>query len=119
VLSESNAILEALLVKWGEWCFMHESAGLGYPSKSAFAEMRVDNDRTYMHPDVDLESMRIEELVRKLPAIHREIIRAEYNPKLATKDARYHYSGCKRNFYATYLDDAKERLIVLYNSGAK
>jgi len=118
VIRDNNAILEALLKKWGEWVFRREDAGLGYPKQSPYNTDTIINDqpRTAILPNVDLESMRIEELVNQLPTIHRAIIRAEYNPRLATKEGRWAYAGCGWKFYRTFLNDAKERLIALYNN---
>lgn len=73
--------LEILLSEWGEWQAGMNRSGLGLPSQSAFARMRVDHDRAATSPDVKLvddDMRRVDAAINDLHADMRVVMVAHY-----------------------------------------
>lgn len=72
--------IEILLGEWGRWKRGENRTGLGYPSRSAFQQMRVDGDRA-AEVDVALvddDVRSVDSLVELLHPQARAVLTAHY-----------------------------------------
>lgn len=72
--------IEILLGEWGRWKRGENRTGLGYPSRSAFQQMRVDGDRgvEVSVALVDDDVRLIDELIELLHPQAKAVLTAHY-----------------------------------------
>ncbi|MCX5592810.1 hypothetical protein [Alcaligenes endophyticus] len=79
--------LKILLGEWGRWKRTENRTGLGYPSRSAFHQERVDGSRYYeaSAPLVDDELRQLDDAIGSLYPDYQAILRVEYIAPGVTK----------------------------------
>lgn len=79
--------LKILLGEWGRWRRRENRTGLGYPSRSAFYQERVDGSRhcEASAPLVDDELRQLDDAISDLHPDYRAILSVEYIAQGLTK----------------------------------
>lgn len=95
--------IEILLGEWGRWKRGENRTGLGYPSRSAFQQMRVDGDRGVEVEValVDDDLRRVAEEVETLHPDYRAILTAHYVAPGTTQAKAVRLSISMRIYYST------------------
>lgn len=96
------------LNEWARWK-LASGVALGYPSRSAFTQTKVDNQRTKeSYASVDHECSAMNDAVDSLPHLHHIIIRVEYLSGYKDTAVKAYNVGVSKRAYYNYLDEAKK-----------
>lgn len=95
--------IEILLGEWGRWKRGENRTGLGYPSRSAFQQMRVDGDRGVEVEValIDDDLRRVADEVELLHPDYRAILTAHYVAPGPVKTKADRLSTSVRVYYST------------------
>ena len=96
------------LNEWARWK-LSSGVALGYPTRSAFTQTKVDNQNTKeSYVGMDKECSAMNDAVDRLPHLHNIIIRVEYLSGYKDLAVKAYNVGVSKRAYYNYLDHAKQ-----------
>ncbi|HQS59743.1 MAG: hypothetical protein B7Y56_03090 [Gallionellales bacterium 35-53-114] len=77
-MANGDEYIKTRLQQWAEWSAMREDGAVGYPRECSYTRLQGRSGGGFFSPEVDLDSMEVEDAVRELPEHLRNTVREYY-----------------------------------------